>query len=503
LKKYVSILILLSAVGAFVLPFLFLLNFAHDDSFFYIKTASNLSKGIGSTFDGVNLTNGYHPLYLISLVMLFYVPNNLFNVSPELLYRLVVFFHLVMIIFTMYFTCESFKLILKDKFNNIVLSFLLVSLSVLVFIRDFGLESHLACLIVSYFFYLKLKEIETGKDNIMDKSVLLALLFLTRTDFLYSVIPLVLAADIFTETKRKKYIITSLSVLLITVVIYYLSNYISFGHFETVSGKMLNAFPVVLTKSNLNTLITDPAKLYNQFARIIFLFASTVLFVIYYFRLKNKDDKIRKYYMLVLSFGAGCILFTLYHLFFNNYSIREWYMTLPAFVSAIMITVIVSGKKTINYITLILSLIVLIYVFYGSRISNYKYDSGYKYAKALEQIVKEDESVYQVDYCGVTGFFSNRNIINGDGLINSFYYMEYLKKGKIDEYIEKYNVKYYSTYSSKSILQDSVYIDDNFSDKINGKIFTFDKSRLVLEKPFKWNHISFDMEGKWYLFKFN
>lgn len=495
-------MILLSAIGAFVLPFLFLLNFAHDDSFFYIKTASNLSKGIGSTFDGINLTNGYHPLYFISLVILFYIPNNIFNVSPEFLYRLVVLYHLIMIIFTMYFTGKSLKLILKNEFNNIVLSLLFVSLSALVFIRDFGLESHLACLIVSYLFYLKSKEIETGKDNIMDKSVLLALLFLTRTDFLYSVIPLVLAADIFTEAKRKKYIITSLSVLFITVAIYYLSNYISFGHFGTVSGKVLNAFPVVLIKSNLNTLISDPAKLYNQFIRIIFLFFSTVLFLIFYLRLKNKDDKSKKYYLLLLSFGAGSIIFTLFHLLFNNYSIREWYMTLPVFVSSVMITAIVSGKKIINYITLILSLIVLIYFFYGSRISNYKYDSGYDYAKALEQIVREDESVYQIDYCGVTGFFSNRNIINGDGLINSFSYQEYMKNGRIGEYLEKLNVKYYSTYSANNILKDSVYIDDNFSDKINGKVFIFDKSSLVLEKPFRWNHIAFDMEGKWYLFKF-
>ena len=77
-----------------------------------------------------------------------------------------------------------------------------------------------------------------------------------------------------------------------------------------------------------------------------------------------------------------------------------------------------------------------------------------------------------------------------------------LKSGRLDEYIKEKNVKYYSTYSSRNLLKDSVYTDDNFSDKINGKVFSFPKSSLVLEMPFKWNHIAFSLEGKWYLFKF-
>lgn len=38
-----------------------------DDTFYYFKTARNLSRGLGSTFDGLNPTNGYHPLWLVLL----------------------------------------------------------------------------------------------------------------------------------------------------------------------------------------------------------------------------------------------------------------------------------------------------------------------------------------------------------------------------------------------------------------------------------------------------
>lgn len=41
--------------------------YLHDDSFYYLKTAENLAAGRGSTFDGVNHTNGYQPAWFVLL----------------------------------------------------------------------------------------------------------------------------------------------------------------------------------------------------------------------------------------------------------------------------------------------------------------------------------------------------------------------------------------------------------------------------------------------------
>ena len=38
-----------------------------DDVFYYLVVARNLAAGLGPTFDGVELTNGYHPLWLLLL----------------------------------------------------------------------------------------------------------------------------------------------------------------------------------------------------------------------------------------------------------------------------------------------------------------------------------------------------------------------------------------------------------------------------------------------------
>lgn len=52
------------------------LRVTREDGFYYFKIAQNVAAGLGSTFDGVHVTNGYHPLWLLCLVPLFWV-------SPE------------------------------------------------------------------------------------------------------------------------------------------------------------------------------------------------------------------------------------------------------------------------------------------------------------------------------------------------------------------------------------------------------------------------------------
>lgn len=501
MRKYIFISFVIAVLIAYLLPFQFLLNFAHDDSFFYIKTASNFSKGLGSTFDGINPTNGYHPLYFILLSVIFYIPNIIFKASPENLYRLVVLLHLILIILIWLFTVKASRNIFKNEFKKT--SFLLFTLLAVtfVFIRDFGLESHLACLLVAFFLYIKSKEFTNGKNYIIIKSLILAGLFLTRTDYIFSIVPLMLVLDIYLSPEKKKYILSSLPIIFVFIFGYYLSNYIFFGAWDTVSGRLLNSFPVLNIKNNINALISNPQKLFNQFARIILLVIVFSIFSVYSFKSYKEKNIKSKFYLTVWGLGAGSIIFTFIHLLFNNYGIREWYMSLPILVAVIMISILLNDRKYMLNISLIFSAILLIYIFYGTRIKNIKYSSAYDFAKNLSEVVTDKENIYQVDFCGIVGFFSGRNVIDGDGLINSFEYLGYLNSGRIDEYLSKYNVKYYSTYSYRNILNDSVYTDDSFSDIIKGKVFYFGKESLVLEQPFSESHIAFELKGSWYLFK--
>jgi hypothetical protein len=45
--------------------------FIRDDAFYYFKVAQNIAEGHGSTLDGINPTNGYHPLWMLICIPIF------------------------------------------------------------------------------------------------------------------------------------------------------------------------------------------------------------------------------------------------------------------------------------------------------------------------------------------------------------------------------------------------------------------------------------------------
>lgn len=45
--------------------------FVRDDAYYYFKVAQNITEGKGSSFDGINPTNGYHPLWMLVCIPIF------------------------------------------------------------------------------------------------------------------------------------------------------------------------------------------------------------------------------------------------------------------------------------------------------------------------------------------------------------------------------------------------------------------------------------------------
>ncbi len=46
--------------------------FTRDDAYYYFKIAQNITLGLGSSFDGLNPSNGYHPLWMVVCVPIFF-----------------------------------------------------------------------------------------------------------------------------------------------------------------------------------------------------------------------------------------------------------------------------------------------------------------------------------------------------------------------------------------------------------------------------------------------
>lgn len=434
-------------IAFLVIPLEYALNFANDDSFFYLKIAKNITKGLGITFDGLGSTSGFHPLYLILATLLFSAAK-LFSVqSPETFFRIICIFHVLLIHLI---TLTAFLFFRKEENGGIKLTVFSLATAALVFIRDFGLESHVSCLIFVLLMFNR--QGEQNIKKIIVNSALISLLFLSRTDYLWSLIPLIIFADYITSAvnRRNKALALNIIFVITVSVIYYIINFTYTGHAMPVTTAVLNSFPSSVIAGNVNELFSNPIFLFNQTPKLIF---SLTVFIAAWIliRKKNKSD-----YIFIFCSSIGLTLNLIVHLFFNRYSIREWYLTLPLFTVIILFTLIYGFKnKTVNYAVIIMLFITAVVLLYSTRLSVSKWMSSYDYAKKLEAATSKNDYIYQYDYSGAVSFFSNRNIVDGDGFAGSYEYIGYLKSNRIPEFIVEKKIKYVST-----ILSDSIKCDD-------------------------------------------
>ena len=63
-------LMILSPVLIFDDAFFFK-HFGDDDVYYYFVIAKNIINGYGSSYDGISLTNGYHPLWMMAILPIF------------------------------------------------------------------------------------------------------------------------------------------------------------------------------------------------------------------------------------------------------------------------------------------------------------------------------------------------------------------------------------------------------------------------------------------------
>jgi len=500
MKKISIIIIFVIGVFSFLAPINFLLNFAHDDSFFYLNTAKNFAQGLGSTFDGINPTNGYHPLWFLTISAVYFIVNLFTNASPEFLFRITFIVHAILCVLIAVYLYKAMTNVSGKDVKQFAV--ILILLFILVFPRDFGIESHIACLILSLYLYIKSLEFSDGVARIISPALLIALLFLARTDYLLTIIPFIIITDIVTSAKevRIRKLSADLGFVMTAAVLYYSANYLIFGSMTTTPGMILNSFPTILLWENIKIFSTAPEKIFNQTGRLMFLLAVIIIYTIILLRNRGEKTVRRKFIITLYGICIGSAVFAMSHLLFNYTGVREWYLTMPLVSCSVLATVILR-RKYYN-ISIVFLLAVFAFVFYKTRLENYKFTSPVNYAKSLKEKTSADDRIFQIDFSGIVGFISERHIINGDGLANSFEYLNYKKEGRLKDYFRKYKVNYYSTYSYNILKgNDTLFTDTTYKDFSREYSFTYPVKDIVLRFPFYFRHSVLDLKGEWYLFK--
>ena len=131
--------------------------FTRDDAYYYFKVAQNITEGLGSTFDGINLTNGYHPLWMVICIPIFALAR--FDLILPLRVLL-----MVMAVFNAATAVLIYRLVKSNLTNAVAIlaaMFWAFNLYIHSVVYEFGLETPVASFAVVLFIY-KLSQFEKG-----------------------------------------------------------------------------------------------------------------------------------------------------------------------------------------------------------------------------------------------------------------------------------------------------------------------------------------------------
>ncbi len=500
LTMVVPIIILIVAVlFVVVFPATTIARLFHDDSFFYIKTAYNISKGMGSTFDGINPTNGYHPLYMILLSVLSYISP---LIGSNGIYTVFIL-DMIMMVFALIIIDMLLKYLGFIRISRLLT---MIGLVGVVAFTDFGMEVKLLLFITWLFIFLVFKLISYEESHLMlTIGILGAFICLARLDAIIfvaivslcaSFLPLLSSYSVKTFMCLKRFIFLFIPSF-ISLILYALYNWTFFSRPMSISSWLKFGWPGTF-KSGWFFSASFGFKI-----RFISCFVISILYLALFLYLNRRKLLIISKNELLPAILSLCnIAYLLVILFFHREQASSWYCAFPLSASVVIIIYlfesIIFGQWLLKHLddvwlhifeaTLILFGLLLVVLFASYKIHRTHRNDAINIALWIKENLPQDAHIYQVDASGFTAYFSERSVINGDGIINGWEYQRYLHSNALPEYLRKYKVDYilWDEFIGEEPIRIPIPLWDNDS-----QILTFSKKpeqiirfgRFVLLKP--------------------
>lgn len=431
--------------------------FSSDDSFYYFLTARNFVLGNGMSFDGINPTNGFHPLWMLAVIPLYAVTGGDYDLSLRLVYVL------LLLLFTGSIAL-TFRLV-SGLFGRIpALLTLLLFINPAVFNLFFnGLESallmFLLLLLLNVARAIDLVSPRMGLRNQVLAGLLFGLVFLSRLDGAFHLLGLGLVAFVvyrlpLWNPKALPSLLRSYGLLFmvfaLVVTPYFLWNLSANGHLSPISGALKSSFPDPEPRlKSLTALSRAPYTL--------FVVGSLVLAIIQLFQsrspmrrlLATRDDG-TAWGVLLGGLWVGCILHFGYTLFFTTWGTHQWHFTsyvpIALLCAGWMLGHLAALRPWLAYGVAALLLAVGVGMLFFSVTLKAKQHGNWHVAAIWAREHTPPDSIFGMTDAGYFAYFSRRSTVNLDGLINSYEYQEALANRALEPYLTRCGVDYVCDY---------------------------------------------------------
>ncbi len=442
-----------------------------DDAYYYFQVARNLAAGHGVTFDGVSLTNGFHPLWMLCLWPVY----ALFGGEPELALRAVYFVIVALVGATIAVTYRCLSAFAGRRAAVAGLAALSAPFLVNPLIN--GLETGLLTLLLVAALLVDrrcdlLRPDSSTRTNLL-LGLLLALIVLCRLDLVFvgfAVAGLIAwrtwagepgaataGASRRIGTLLRKYV--QVGVVGVVLVTPYLAwNLLTFGHLTPISGALKSSFPVV----SLSAAKFEPFAI-----RLALLEYGLATFVVLWLTLlprrgpakatDHADEtaqlNARGPGSLLVALWLGCGLHLVNTLLFMNWAVHWWhfasYAPLALLAGVLLIARLEQTWRAQRWLAPVAGILLLAASAGAWTLDAHRrgahHGPWYAAARWIDAELP-DGAVLAMEDCGLVGYFCGRPMVNLDGVINGYAFQKALATGTLSDYLQHCGVTHIADY---------------------------------------------------------
>lgn len=466
-----------------------------DDAFYYFQIARNVARGIGSTFDGIDPTNGYHPLWMLICALMF----KLFGKSDTVPIYASLALGAIIDVASTYLVYAIVVRLTRNSIAAICAMALYATGVHQILLSINGLETSLT---VFFFLLTAIAAINAAEATVENKRLILlgiafGMLVLARTDVGVFMLPAVAWAGL--SGKRGGIFLAALMVFLPALVVvmpWLVWNFVTFGSLEQVSGKayvfwnreifkfehqgpdMKHAM-LMKTAQMARGVIAHTLR-FSLFGKMTGLLLPAMLVAAYVIRGKQRDEAgylIPWFWLIVVPLGVLVMVHGVW-----RWMIAAHYYAPLSVAILIFIISTASHIRTKWAIPLVLLVglanipLQLAFVKPFDKAGGYfpwqRNFFGYMRAR-IDREFAPGTIIASTD-CGIQGYYSPHVVINLDCVVNNACFRA-IRTGRLYEYLVQRKVdvlllnSYHARYILDRLLPRGVTNEKTFTDRHNRK----------------------------------
>lgn len=438
-------------------------NVTYDDAYYYFEIARHIAAGAGSTFDGISQTNGYHPLWMLLILPLFYfLPGLVAPVHGALLLGLVFDIAATVTLYCILRTFTSRIAIIAP----VLIVWVVTPIN--FFLTVNGLETALAVFLVLLF---TLQLIQATKYESTRAYVFLGIIagfmMLARTDYVFIAgAPFIIWLISQAPLRKLKYIAPYMIPAVILVSPWLIWNIATFGTPVQVSGVAFAEVQhqlVEYANPNLSPLVRHlkagfgdlaqgiPTIVAHTGAGFIYLVLLGGLWGFVLGKRRREDNGDTSILHTLIGVSVGIVLLFFFHTGFRL-ALRDWYF-IPLMNILPLLWVAYGAERAfvVSQVSIKALPVFIAFVCVCSALGlNFLYDYWQEYRISprieshegfvagytwINEYVPADARVGVLN-AGIIGYFSEATVVNLDGLVNNRAY-EAIRSRRLYEYAAK------------------------------------------------------------------